>query len=982
MSRTARSKTMGIFLVLSLALAGILFLPAGASAEGMANLKVRVIEKDFLENIEFADVYCVNVHTGDMYDLFWDSKDSRYEADVPAGSYHVFASAEGYGMQEEPLVVPGITSEDDDTVQIIRLKYIPEDITLEFNVDAASDGEELENAKIHVFAGGSAHLMAATNQTGYAKIKAPEETTLHILIFYEGMKTFSTSGSWNTSQEWNVSLERPSSRVNSYKVIGFVKNGTRNVANLDVHVWDVDFGHMVPLEEGFEGALSLPLYMGNFHVLVEADGYEPLWLPDIDLTSETFYTPDNDEETFEMHKIGTKASMLTTIELNIDVANPVVTTVWTMDANSVFWGTENTFGTPRMQISGPFYSNDWLKAETQEANDTRDLLESFGPAYMTSDNLFQVNGEHFTADLDNYDVEIMGLSGDVLAMDVNPTITMTQPYTSEMEIEEDENIRVEIFTLMEDETIVVKLPDNYEILGDFDDDVAEHMDGNPSILKVYEPLEFNAKVKAKPTSALKFTNYYDFYEKDDKEYIVKLDTNVTLSAKDSEDLVGEIVEYQWNLPGSVKVWDDDQEKLVALGALNIKEMEMITIQFTQDGYHNVTLKVKDSAGDLSDADWIVLIPDSTKPTIDDYTMKIKSNLENVTYDPGTGNFSIDEDVEFYLNASTAGDGEHGVIGDYVWTFDDDSGSLNGEVVTKRFADPGFYNIQLKIVDTVENELLVQNKTIIVHDTTKPMAVIKPLPDVDQGDEVELNASQSYDPRTTGNLEDDIVAWTWYIRKDKENWTVQGDEDHPPIGTEKIIEYTFDKPGSFIINLTVEDKSGLKGWVEKIQFVSGPDLQIRGVTFRDPDENHMNEGERTKISIAYANEGTVDINGTWIIRMTDNGKKVKEEEISGILKSGEVSYLNFSYKLKSGERQFEVYLDFSKEDSNGTIPEMNEENNFFETTVKVEASEPFIQPWMIIVVILVIIAGYVAYMKFTRQEWGYEPIQRWWEKRNA
>ena len=53
-----------------------------------------------------------------------------------------------------------------------------------------------------------------------------------------------------------------------------------------------------------------------------------------------------------------------------------------------------------------------------------------------------------------------------------------------------------------------------------------------------------------------------------------------------------------------------------------------------------------------------------------------------------------------------------------------------------------------------------------------MAVIKPFPDVKQGDEVEMNASQSYDPRTTGNLEEDIVSWTWNIYKDSENWTVQ------------------------------------------------------------------------------------------------------------------------------------------------------------------------------------------------------------------
>lgn len=970
MSKMARSKALGTILVLSLALAGLFMLPAGASAEGTANLKVRVIEKDFLDNIENADVHCVNVHTGEMYDLFWDQSKSRYQADVPAGSYQIHASAEGYAMQESPAVVNMITSKTDDTVEIIRLKYIPQDITLEFNI---FDGtEDLEGAAVHVFAEAGQHLMAYTNVTGYAKIKAPMDVDIHILIFYEGMKTVSVNGNYDTDQTWDVDMERPSARENSYKVIGFVKNGTRNIADISVHVWDGLNGHMVPLEEDFEGALSLPLYESVFHLLVEAAGYEPLWVPSIDLTSETYYTPDEETETFEMHKLSQTGSMVTTIHLENDMINPVIETVWTMDANSIFWGTNNNFGNPRMQISGNFYSPDWLVVDGDEANDTAALLKSFGPAYLDTDGFFQVNNVHFSAEAEEYTVDVTDLVGDVFDPGVQPVVTMNQPYTSELEYEDEDDVTIEVFNVMEGEHVKIILPGDYEILGEFEEDVAKFLNEGRSRIMVYEPIEFTAKIKELPEAVLDFTNSYEFYEVDDKEFIVDLEKNVTLTGRNSDDKVGEIVEYLWDLPASVMIWDD--EDLLPIGDVDTSEMESITIEFHDDVHYNVTLGVKDTSGGESTLrDWVWITADGTEPSIEEYTLKIKDTEENVTYDEATGNYTIDEDMEILLNATSATDGNHGEIVDFIWLFDDESGALNGDVVTKRFADPGFYNIQLKLVDAVGNEEVVMNKTIVVSDMTDPMSVIKPFPDVTQGDEVEMNATQSYDPRTTGNLEEDIVSWTWYVRMDDEEW-----DDQVEIGDEQVFTYVFQEPGTYVINLSVEDKTGLTGYSEKILLVSGPDLQVLGLTFEDPEESDLNDGDKAKISIAYSNEGTVDINDTWTLQVSVNGKEIKTTVIEENLKPGEIAYFNFTYEIPEGddERIFKVMIDID-----GDIAEMNEDNNEFETTVEIGPKDSFFEPWMIILVILIVLVGYVVYMRFTRQEWGYEPIQRWWESRN-
>jgi PKD repeat protein len=402
-------------------------------------------------------------------------------------------------------------------------------------------------------------------------------------------------------------------------------------------------------------------------------------------------------------------------------------------------------------------------------------------------------------------------------------------------------------------------------------------------------------------------------------------------------------------------------------------METIIFQFTEhhNGYHNITLKVEDSSMMKSNVDWIELMPDDEAPTIEEYTLIYEDTEEEVLMEDGM--YITDEDQVIIFNASSAVDGE-GEIVDWVWTFGDDTGSLNGEVVEHYFADPGQFNITLRVVDAVGNEIELLNSSMVsVNDTTEPMAVIKSFDDYDIGDEVEMNATQSYDPRTTGDLEEDIVSWTWYYRTSDQNYTEQIE-----IGTEQVFNYTFTEPGQYIVNLSVVDKTGLEGWAEKNLYISGADLQALSITFTDPEIDNLREGDKAKISISYTNAGTVDVTENWTIRITDAGTKIKEEMVTETIGAGETHYYNFSYKLKgSDEREFVVYLDFDDD-----ISESVEDNNQIDTTVTVIESKWGIDWWWFVIILAIVLVGYVVYMKYTRGEWGYEPIQRWWEKRNA
>jgi hypothetical protein len=901
--------------------------------------------------------------------------DYRYEADVPPGTYQIFASADGFAHQMAPKVVYKLNADNDDNVQQIRLNIIGSDAMVRVHV--SYNGDDVEGAKVHLFGADGIHLSKGTTPKGYANISAPDGEDLHLLVMAAGKITYSYGFTALGTMDIPVNLTaKPAVPQDSYMVIGLVMNGSVNIPGVEVTVWDANYAHFVPVVGDFEGAVSLPLYDSTFHIVMEAEGYEPLKVSNINLETETYYMPE--DETFEMAKIDSPGGKVTTVNLASDIQNPFISTEWTLDGNSRIYGTLNTFGSPRMQVAGTPFTADWMTVDGDEVNDTRSMIKNFGPAWAETGEFLKVNNVFYTADEEGYMVDVSGLGGDAFAFGVNPVVTMTAAYTSDLDIKlGKDDIRVEIFTILDEEVVEVILPADYEILGDFGDK-AEFIDGNTSKLRVFEPIEFNAKVEEAPEAALRFDNSYEFYRVDPKMFIVKINENITVSATGSYDNVGEIEKYIWGgLPNNIVIWDEDLEDFVSITEIDITEMERITFQFTQhfNGYHNITLQVEDSSMKKSNVDWIELMPDNKAPTIEQYTLLFKETGENLTME---GDILVsEEDVVIVFNASSAVDGEGEVTGeivDWVWTFGDDTDPVNGEVVEHHYADPGQYNITLRVVDAVGNEIELLNSTVIkIIDVTPPMAVIKAFGDYDVGDEVEMNGTQSYDPFVSGDLKENIVSWTWYYMSPGKNWTEQVE-----FGTETVFNHTFDEPGQYTINLSVVDKAGLEGHVEKPLYISGPDLQVVSITFVDPDVDDLRKGERAKISIAYTNAGTVNIEGNWTIRITDNGDKVKEEEITGTIEPGETHYYNFSYKLKEGdERIFVVYVDYGN-----SISEMSEDNNQIDTTVPVEPSEPIIKWWWFVIILIIVLVAYVVYMKYTRGEWGYEPVQRWWEKRNA
>ena len=141
----------------------------------------------------------------------------------------------------------------------------------------------------------------------------------------------------------------------------------------------------------------------------------------------------------------------------------------------------------------------------------------------------------------------------------------------------------------------------------------------------------------------------------------------------------------------------------------------------------------------------------------------------------------------------------------------------------------------------------------------------------------------------------------------------------------------------VFALTVESDA------QPIEDYNKPDLTVNIMEFRDPDEYHMNAGERTLVSVSFMNSGSAKAEGNWTFSFFDNGRLIREGIIYRSLEPGESSWINFTFELRKGEREFKFIAD-----SENDIEEMSEDNNEFVVVVIVDETESVIPWWTMII----------------------------------
>jgi len=230
-------------------------------------------------------------------------------------------------------------------------------------------------------------------------------------------------------------------------------------------------------------------------------------------------------------------------------------------------------------------------------------------------------------------------------------------------------------------------------------------------------------------------------------------TSVLLNGSASSDNVG-IVEYSWSFS-----YNGSQVEL---------DGESVLYTFDEAGSYEITLSVIDGWGNRMEDIMMVTILDVSEPVADAGPDLFADQGEAVTFDGTNSTDNV------------------GLV-EWQWMFEH-----GGEVVLEEarvdftFEIAGIYTVTLIVKDARGNSA-TDSLVVNVRDVTSPIAVAGPDRIVDQGEEIQLEGSQSTD-------DVGIVNWTWTV-----------DGGHVQEGEE--ITISFLEAGTYHVTLVVEDVAG-------------------------------------------------------------------------------------------------------------------------------------------------------------------------------
>jgi len=232
-------------------------------------------------------------------------------------------------------------------------------------------------------------------------------------------------------------------------------------------------------------------------------------------------------------------------------------------------------------------------------------------------------------------------------------------------------------------------------------------------------------------------------------YRINEDRRYTFDASPSTS-GAEVTEYFWDFDDGSSAYGEE-----------IKHI------FNDPGTYHPVLTVKDSLGRTDSYSQEVEVKDTTPP------------FANII-----GPSEADEDTQ--VNFGSMAQDNVG-ISNYLWDFGD-GGSAFSQNPSHTFKRPGFYSITLTVRDS-SNLLYTTHTTILIRDTTPPIADAGGDRTAHVNETVYFNASASYDPED-GN----IVSYVWDF----------GDGIHD---SGVYVQHSYTAPGNYTTTLTVRDVAG-------------------------------------------------------------------------------------------------------------------------------------------------------------------------------
>jgi len=196
--------------------------------------------------------------------------------------------------------------------------------------------------------------------------------------------------------------------------------------------------------------------------------------------------------------------------------------------------------------------------------------------------------------------------------------------------------------------------------------------------------------------------------------------------------------------------------------------------FSNAGEFLARLQVTDASGNRGEDTVTITVIDVERPVAVAPADKTVNDREEVTLDG---------------SASTDNMG----IARYVWTIDIRGTivTITGATQTYTFPSPGIYRVDLTVFDE-DNNNDTASFNVTVLDITAPVASAGAPQDIDEGTEVTLDGTMSFD-----NVA--VINWTWTV-------SIGGTTIDALYGEE--VRYTFTSPGLFDVTLLVQDAVGL------------------------------------------------------------------------------------------------------------------------------------------------------------------------------
>ncbi len=231
-------------------------------------------------------------------------------------------------------------------------------------------------------------------------------------------------------------------------------------------------------------------------------------------------------------------------------------------------------------------------------------------------------------------------------------------------------------------------------------------------------------------------------------------TPFTMSGESSLDVDGHIARWTWELHNGT----------VRTGAT-------VTLSYDDDGSYGVKLTVTDDDG-VSDSTTVTIVVLNQAPVAD-----FKANRTIVAKGEPIG-----------LDASASRDVD-GTITNYTWIFGD-SATDDGVTVVHTYASNGTYNLTLVTIDD-DGALSYKSRNIIVGNSA-PVAIARAnLTTVLTFEDVELNATSSYDP------DSNLATYGWDFG--------DGASAEGPVAS-----HNWSDDGSYTVTLVVTDTAGVAG----------------------------------------------------------------------------------------------------------------------------------------------------------------------------